>query len=472
MNTNLKSVIRKILVKFPSFGHTLANIQIKENELIQTACTNGQALYYNPNFIDSLSESQKVFLLSHEICHVELEHMERGKDKNPRLWNIATDAVINAYLEHAGLEPIEGCVQMPDAYQMRAEDMYDTLLKEAEAAKEKQDQSNEETSSNEPEETAQKQQETMNAKEQEKLAKRIQELEEKYGKCHASHEDWKEAPHHQVPSSAKDEKAFFKENEAEKQKKLEDMRKQIIAESTQGVGQESFGQTFKVEMEEEKKKVVDWKKILKATLVGNQYDWRLSHRVRNGVVPYELKKVPHPVTEILLDTSGSISDVLLRNFLNECMGVLKTSRLKVGCFDTRFYGFHEIRSKRDIENLTFEGRGGTDFNAAVNAFSKSADNRIVFTDGCADTPEKTCRATWVIFDDGDNYSRGYAEELNPPGGKKIMIPYDAYWELSQAKQREDDEYDRDDDEYRSYEDYYGRECDDYDDYNDCDDRDE
>ena len=53
-------------------------------------------------------------------------------------------------------------------------------------------------------------------------------------------------------------------------------------------------------------------------------------------------------TEIVLDTSGSIDDKLLRNFLRECKNILNFYKIKVGCFDTKFYGFTEIKNMKDI----------------------------------------------------------------------------------------------------------------------------
>ena len=48
--------------------------------------------------------------------------------------------------------------------------------------------------------------------------------------------------------------------------------------------------------------------------------------------------------------------------------LLKESKLYVGCFDTKFYGFKEIKSKRDVDEFKFEGRGGTSFNVAAHSF--------------------------------------------------------------------------------------------------------
>ena len=57
--------------------------------------------------------------------------------------------------------------------------------------------------------------------------------------------------------------------------------------------------------------------------------------------------------------------------------------------------------------------GWTDFDVAVNAFSRRVPNKIIFTDGYADMPKKEVRgAIWVIFGD---------EKINPKGGKVINI---------------------------------------------------
>ena len=126
-------------------------------------------------------------------------------------------------------------------------------------------------------------------------------------------------------------------------------------------------------------------------------------------------------TEIVLDTSGSVNTTMLRNFLRECKNILKNSKIKVGCFDTRFYGFQEIKTMEDIENFQFRGFGGTDFDVAVNAFSNRVDNRIIFTDGLAPMPNKKVRAIWLVYGDGS---------IKPDGGKVIHITPDKLEELN------------------------------------------
>lgn len=95
---------------------------------------------------------------------------------------------------------------------------------------------------------------------------------------------------------------------------------------------------------------------------------------------------------------------------------MQFSRLKVGCFDTEFYGFQDIRTENDIEEMVFEGGGGTDFNTAVNAFTLRVDNRIILTDGEGLEPDNYLDAIWVTY--GDNV-------IEPAGGTVIHIEMSA-----------------------------------------------
>lgn len=64
--------------------------------------------------------------------------------------------------------------------------------------------------------------------------------------------------------------------------------------------------------------------------------------------------------------------------------------------------------------MTFPIGGGTDFNVAVNAFSRRATNKIIFTDGDALMPENSPRnVIWIVF---NNY-----RNIKPINGKVINI---------------------------------------------------
>lgn len=128
------------------------------------------------------------------------------------------------------------------------------------------------------------------------------------------------------------------------------------------------------------------------------FDWFPGSTIRDGVLGHEFRAYPVAHAEILLDTSASVDAELLRAFVRGVKGLMQQDAvIRVGCFDTRFYGFQEIRSEADIQKLALQGAGGTDFHAAVSAFTGDAENRIIFTDGFAEMPEQRCDAIWVVY---------------------------------------------------------------------------
>ena len=207
------------------------------------------------------------------------------------------------------------------------------------------------------------------------------------------------------------EKDFFDKMRKERKERLKELKK-TLREQFYKAGSTTNSDHFSINNINKSKSLVDWTRLLKDA-VNIDIDWTFKNpTLEDGIISPYIEDVPEPETEILLDTSGSINDILLRNFLMECLNILKSSKVKVGCFDTKFYGFNDIRNKNDIEKMKFVGRGGTDFNVAINAFSNRVENKIIFTDGRADMPTKVINVIWIVFGN---------KKINPPGGKVIYI---------------------------------------------------
>ena len=139
---------RKMLAKYPRFGSEIAAsyIEFKNDLPFHTAATDGKNIFLDPNYFENLSENDRLFTIAHEIMHIKFMHMYRltdkeGKRRDPELWNIATDAIINANLERDGFTIKEGYVNMPEALNYSAEEFYQILLQEKEK-KQKQQQQN------------------------------------------------------------------------------------------------------------------------------------------------------------------------------------------------------------------------------------------------------------------------------------------------------------------------------------------
>ena len=130
MKYDIVALKRKMLVKYPFFGSVVANVDYKEDKEILTVGTDGETIYYNPEFLERLSVEEQTFIFAHEVCHIAFNHILRSNGKDQRLWYIATDGVINQFLKSDGLKMVPGGVDMAEAIDYDAEQLYEKLLKE------------------------------------------------------------------------------------------------------------------------------------------------------------------------------------------------------------------------------------------------------------------------------------------------------------------------------------------------------
>ena len=394
---NIDSIKRRLLVKYPFFGSVVANSNFIAEPAIETAGTDGTTIYYNPNFIESITNEEQTFVFAHEICHIAFNHIFRSEGKDKELWNIATDSIINAFLKQDGLPMVEGGVDIPDAINYDAEEMYKKLLEEEEKKQQKQQDVGHDTHSMWDNAIKKKRQEQQS---------QSQQLDEK------QNEEQEKKRNEEIKKLTElGEKEAFKQNKIARKKQLEELR-EALASKSHGHGSITNSERRNITDIGMSEPLIDWRRLLKEAV---KYDVDWSYRnagIEDGVVTAYLEEMPRPETEIVLDTSGSINETLLRNFLRECKNILQTSKVKVGCFDTQFYGFTEIKDVSDIDNLEFYGGGGTNFDAAVNAFTRRVENKIIFTDGDADMPSTPVDAIWIVFGEA---------KINPIGGKVIYI---------------------------------------------------
>lgn len=105
---------------------------------------------------------------------------------------------------------------------------------------------------------------------------------------------------------------------------------------------------------------------------------------------------------VAVDSSGSIAHDDLENFFSviNCFFKFNVTRIKVIVFDTQVA--QELDFKKARKCLDVKGRGGTDFQPAVDYFESHADydGMIVFTDGDAPAPKvsRPDRILWVFSD--------------------------------------------------------------------------
>lgn len=133
----LSAVRIRVMHEHPWFAMLLYNLAVEITEDINppTASVNGVSIKLHPAFIDELTNDELVFLLAHEVMHVALLHIIRRNGRDPLVWNIANDVVINYILKEskvgtmpkAGIhEPLlyEKCKGLSDA-------IYDEIFKKS-----------------------------------------------------------------------------------------------------------------------------------------------------------------------------------------------------------------------------------------------------------------------------------------------------------------------------------------------------
>lgn len=95
MKRLLKSRMR-ILVNNGFYGLLLMHMVYTLDSRCETAATDGKRLYFSPDFLDELSDSELDFIMMHEIMHVVLQHCLRQGDRDNELFNVACDIVVNS----------------------------------------------------------------------------------------------------------------------------------------------------------------------------------------------------------------------------------------------------------------------------------------------------------------------------------------------------------------------------------------
>ena len=109
----------KLRQKAPELDRQLGllniNIVAPSDPDVQTmAVDNFGNIYINPAWSNKLSSDEFYGVLAHEALHILNSTHLRRNDRNPTLWNIATDAVMNIYLANDGFAlPKEGII--PDS---------------------------------------------------------------------------------------------------------------------------------------------------------------------------------------------------------------------------------------------------------------------------------------------------------------------------------------------------------------------
>ena len=86
----------RLLCSHGFYGLLLLHMQYSVDEEVETACTDGVRITFGTAFLDELTDDELDFVMMHEVLHVVLQHCLREGERDPLLFNIACDIVVNS----------------------------------------------------------------------------------------------------------------------------------------------------------------------------------------------------------------------------------------------------------------------------------------------------------------------------------------------------------------------------------------
>ncbi len=389
----------RILSKFPFYGLLLMHVTLGIEEDAETAYTDGDRIVFSPDFMDDLDDASLDFVMLHEILHIALLHCYRGQDRDNRLFNVATDIVVNSNIIQSCNVDISSlslyhkygiinkAPNKSDGWRYTAEEIYDLLLVKY---------GNNNNNSNDQDEDN-------------NLGAGIQK-----GSGDSSfdmHDKWKDS---------NSDGATDKEDE---------WIKRIVAAATQsklqGSGIPEVVDRFITELTEG---TIDWKTALHEFIQTSTYDYSLLPPDRRFTeydffLP-DLNDSEEEVSDILffVDTSGSIDVNLLNEIFSEIKSAIEQFNGKLcgwlGFFDTSIYEPKKFENIEDLQSITPRGGGGTDFDIIFEYVNKEFRQEhkpkavVILTDGYARFPKPEVEEVptlWIICN----------SDVVPPFGKYI-----------------------------------------------------
>lgn len=343
-----------LFMRHPFFGNIATRMRVIDaSEWCSTAATDFYNLYYNRDFFASMTPRQIEFVIAHEVLHVVFDHFTRKEHRNHKLWNIASDYCVNGALIREGIgEAPEVNFFYDKKYdEWTAEQVYNDLV---------------------------------NNVSEEMLAQMGQMLDEHLDDSgDGGSEDGKGDGRPKL-------------SEEEKRKMREDIRSAIIEAATASAG--SLPGCIDRLVKELTESKINWRDLLtqqiqstvKADFTFNRPN-RKSHSC-GAILPGSNVLDTIDVC-VAIDTSGSISDAQIADFLGEIKGIMSTYQdfqLKVWCFDTEVHAVKSFDQYNadEIEEYKAEGGGGTTFTANWD-FMKENDITpklfVMITDGWCDS---------------------------------------------------------------------------------------
>lgn len=360
-----------LLLRAPFFGNLATRLElVNADSWLGTAATDGRKFYYNTEFVNKLKPKEVEFLFGHEVLHNVYDHMGRNGSRDRRLFNCAADFCVNADLIEQRIgDKITPCLYDPKYKGWSAEEVYDDLYEKAEKID---------------------------------ISELLQQMIDE-------HLDDKETDDDGEEGEGKRPRLSQAERDA-----IKDEIREAMLQAAQAVGASNLPAGVKRLIKDLTKPVVNWRELLEQQIqstVKDDFSWMRPNRRSwhmDAVMP-GMKPGTQIDVCVAIDTSGSITESDLRDFLSEVKGIMEAYdeyKIRVITWDTSVYNPQEFNSDNMADITTYEpgGGGGTDPHC-VWEWLKENDiepkKLIMFTDYCffgwrPKDVEDYCDTVWVI----------------------------------------------------------------------------
>lgn len=413
--------------KYPFFGLLLTKLKTVITRDIPTMAVDRIGnIYINPEFVlNDLDQDEVTGVLAHETFHIANLTFFRQRGRIHKLWNIATDYIMNRDLLESGLKlPKMGCLPVGspgnwnvhieqtgippfdiDVTDLTAEKLYDALLQHLNQASQdqpsgsqksgdsSQDQDTGSQGSGQSDDADESDQDSQGASRS--VQDMIDELSEKQEQLDQHIEQGEPSPEAmQVP----DDNPVYAPEQDRGQKDAEvqgDLKTKIMSAAQGARSAEGGGMPRGVNLDN-LQSTTDWKRVLKDFVMGvskSQYDWGRPHKraLASGYYAPRSRVTRDKVNAVVaIDTSGSITEPVLRTFLGEIQGILKTynkAELKIMLWHTNVYQVIDLQGYKDIykfRDLRVQS-GGTNLSSVKEYLDKNdikdVQALLVLTDG-------------------------------------------------------------------------------------------
>ena len=351
-----------LLLRHPFFGNLATRLNMVDaSDWCHTLATDGRNFYFNYGFVNKLTPKDAEFGFAHEVLHNVFDHMGRRLDRDPMLSNIAADFATNQILkdERIGTVPSFIKIFQDDKYRGKSyEEIYNDLYENAEK---------------------------INIC---SLGELLDEHLNGDGEGEADNDNDGE----EVDGSGKGKGRPKLTAEEKKQIRDEIKEAMVAAAQSAGAGRVPAGVQRMIKDFTEPK--MDWRQLLRMniqSILKSNYSFSRPNRKsqHSGAILPGLINDETIDVSIAIDMSGSISNVMAKDFLSEVKGIMDEYmdfKLDLWCFDTEVYNYVQFTGDTADEIMSYEckGGGGTDFDVNYDFMKNQGiepKKFIMFTDG-------------------------------------------------------------------------------------------